>query len=74
MMRLGTTRWPFCWHCSKQLMRKKSGGFYFAVVCDPLGVNHQVHKQCVGPVIGDGIHVVCVDECQPEIAVQTANR
>lgn len=45
---------PFCWHCSRQLVRIK-GGFIFANVIDPAGVLHRVHKDCIAHVIGDGI-------------------
>lgn len=48
---------PFCWHCSRQLMRKK-GGFYFALVVDRDGIEHRVHKDCVADVIGDGVKEV----------------
>lgn len=45
---------PFCWHCGKQLMRKKDS-FYFALVVDPAGHEHRVHKGCLRLVLGDGI-------------------
>lgn len=45
---------PFCWHCSKQLVRVK-GGFIYAEVLDQDGNLHRVHKDCVSRVIGDGI-------------------
>ncbi len=48
---------PFCWHCGKQLMRKK-GGFYFALVGDPAGHEHRVHKDCLRLVLGDGIREI----------------
>lgn len=48
---------PFCWHCSKQLMRKK-GGFYYALVEDQDGIQHRVHKDCVDDAIGFGIKKV----------------
>jgi hypothetical protein len=48
---------PFCWHCNRQLMRKK-GGFYFALVSDPDGHEHRVHKDCLRLVLGDGIREV----------------
>ena len=48
---------PFCWHCGKQLMRAK-GGFYFALVGDPAGHEHRVHKDCLRLVLGDGIREI----------------
>lgn len=45
---------PFCWHCSKQLVRIK-GGFIYALVVDPDGIEHRVHKDCVALAVGDGI-------------------
>lgn len=48
---------PFCWHCSKQLQRKK-GGFYFVLVTDPIGNEHRVHQDCLEFVLGDGVKKV----------------
>ena len=48
---------PFCWHCSRQLMRKK-GGFYYALVVDADGIKHRVHKDCVSDAVGHGIKEV----------------
>lgn len=31
----------FCWHCGKKLQLP-----YYAVVTDPLGYRHRVHKCC----------------------------
>jgi hypothetical protein len=45
---------PFCWHCSKQLVRI-TGGFIYSLVIDADGIEHRVHKQCVSMVIGDGV-------------------
>jgi len=45
---------PFCWHCSKQLMRKR-GGFHFVIVIDQDHRQHRVHHDCVDRVIGDGV-------------------
>lgn len=44
---------PFCWQCGKQLQRR-SGGFYFAEVEDPLGNKHRVHKDCEDAAVADG--------------------
>lgn len=48
---------PFCWHCGKQLMRKK-GGFFFELVADQIGNEHRVHKDCLPSVVGDGVREV----------------
>lgn len=44
---------PFCWYCSRQLVRRK-GGFIYGLVVDPVGIVHRVHKDCVQHVVGDG--------------------
>lgn len=48
---------PFCWHCSKQLVRVK-GGFIYAEVVDRMGTRYRVHKDCVSMVVGDGVKEV----------------
>ncbi len=45
---------PFCWHCSRQLVRIK-GGFIFATLVDQIGNEHRVHKDCVQAAQGDGV-------------------
>ncbi len=42
-----------CFHCQKQLVRIK-GGFLYALICDPLGHETRVHKQCLSEAVGDG--------------------
>lgn len=36
---------PICWDCGKQLMYV-AGKPVFAVVFDPIGTEHHVHKEC----------------------------
>jgi hypothetical protein len=36
---------PICWVCSKQLMYV-AGKPVFAVIVDPIGAEHRVHKAC----------------------------
>ena len=56
---------PFCWHCSKQLMRKR-GGFHFAIVIDRDNRKHRVHHECVDSVVSheDGIKKVDDEEAE----------
>lgn len=44
----------FCWHCNKQLMLMKGGGFSYGLVVDRAGVEHRVHKQCVSRAVAEG--------------------
>lgn len=44
----------FCWHCQRKLLPKKGGGYYFAIVEDPLGHRHRVHKDCLQWSVEDG--------------------
>ena len=44
----------FCWHCQRQLLPKKGGGYYYATVVDPVGNKHRVHKDCLTRTIEDG--------------------
>lgn len=43
-----------CWHCNRQLMRKK-GGFHFAVLINQLNQEVRVHKDCVSQAVGGGV-------------------
>jgi len=43
---------PFCWHCSKPLMKKKSG-FHFVVVIDRDHRQHRIHPLCVDSSVSD---------------------
>lgn len=52
----------FCWHCSRQLMWKGKGEFSFALVVDPGGNEHRVHKNCLRFVLGDGVREVKQNE------------
>lgn len=36
---------PICWICSKQLMYVHGAPVY-AVIVDPIGAEHKVHKEC----------------------------
>lgn len=47
-----------CWHCGRQLMTKKGGGYTFATVKDQIGNISRVHKNCVKKAIGDGVREV----------------
>lgn len=49
---------PRCWHCLKRLVYRRGGGFHFALVRDPIGAEHRVHKDCLPRVVGDGIKEV----------------
>lgn len=42
-----------CWHCSRQLVRKK-GGFIFSLIRDPDGHELRVHKHCQEEAQGHG--------------------
>ncbi len=44
----------FCWHCNKQLMLMKGGGFAFGLVRDKANVEHRVHKQCLPRAVAEG--------------------
>lgn len=43
----------FCWLCRGQLSLDKAGEPIFAVVKDPLGHEHRVHKACEKPAERD---------------------
>lgn len=45
-------------HCLNRLVYKRGGGFTFALVRDPIGHEHRVHKDCLRYVLGDGIKEV----------------
>lgn len=44
----------FCWQCFRDLMKKKGGGYFYAVVTDPVGGKHRVHHDCVKAAVADG--------------------
>lgn len=43
-----------CWYCGKQLRCKVGGGYNFALIKDPIGMELRVHKACVEQITGEG--------------------
>ena len=50
----------FCWVCRKTLggMNQRNKPKSFAVVADPVGNEHRVHKACVKDAVEDGNKLV----------------
>lgn len=47
----------FCWHCNRQLVRKKGGGFKYTLLKDPIGNEMRVHKDCAKEAVDERIKV-----------------
>lgn len=62
-----------CWHCGKQLQLKAGGGYYFALIKDPLGNELRTHMGCVKDATGGGYtEVAAIESDRASMATKEA--